>query len=207
MAFALERGKQVAADRGVREYGDAIGGSLFEQITSIPLTTSTVAADTVTVERPEGTYVVENLQVVDGVASAMVTVRDEDGVLQGTFDILSLTVSDENRIDYEADVQTTDSNWVETGSLVGVSTVDHTALQLISINGGETSMNLLDFGGMTTDAATASGSCPVTTTPFGNPGGAASAGTIASACALLAVGVVIFLVAVVCIMFCWMLFQ
>ncbi len=203
-AFALERGKQLTNDRAVRAFGDALGESLFNQITNIRLNLSVVASTSVIVDRPEGTYQIDNLQVVDRVASATVSVFDPGGALQGEYEILSLTVPDENRIDYKTVVQTGDTNWVETGSMVGVSTAENTALQLVSIDGEDTSVNLLDFSGMTMDGQTASDSCPITTTP--NGGGAASVGAVASACAVGAAIVVVVVAIVVCAIFCWLLF-
>lgn len=208
MAFALERSKQTAIDRSVRDYPVDNEQSLFGKIKELPVAINTVASNSATVERPEGTYWVENLQIVDGVVNATVAVYDNDGMLTGTYDVLSLTVTDENRIDYQVAVQSADDNWVETGSMVGISTSEHKALHLVSIDGQETNVNLLDYSGLAAEATTASDSCPVTTTP--NPGGGGGVGSasvgVASACAILAATVVIVIVVIACYIFCWMLF-
>lgn len=211
--FAAERAKQLVRDTLIRQFEDAGDRALFDQISRIAFSTSAVAMApstvelpaSLTVERPEGTYVITNLDVVNTVVSGTVTVFDADGLEVGTVDIAQATLSDDNRIDYAVTTTTADESRSEVGSLTGITEEEGTAIQLVSINGEDTNINVVNYKALLEDGGTTSShSCPVTTSSYG--GGTASDGSVAiDPCTALAVVVVIIVFVIVCYLFCWML--
>lgn len=128
--------------------------SLMWQIMDTPIATlaSSVATGSTTVERPEGTYVFDEMSLVDGIGAGVVTVFDINGALTGTYYISNLTVPDDNRIDYDATVVTPEEQWTETTTLAGIDQAAGTALVLTSISAQNTRIRLVDFSGMSGEA-------------------------------------------------------
>ncbi len=168
--FSVEKGRQLGRELVVAEltnrYGESTAKSLLEQIRDMDIGrfTHQVAENIVTLVRPEGTYVFENLSHKNGAVSGLATMFDSHGEKLGEINLLNVGSPDKNRINFSAQVSDADGlNWTENGVLAGLG--DGQAVSLGSINGEKTGLSLVDFKGM--DVSTSTSSSPITVTTLG----------------------------------------
>ncbi|MFH1108339.1 MAG: hypothetical protein V1790_03955 [Planctomycetota bacterium] len=231
MVFAVERGKQeskrVAREIVSRVVGVQQAESLLSQMHGMDLGTvlipATAGSDAMTLVRPEGTYVFNNMaRDVSGNLSGAVTVYDATGAVVAEVSISRITVLDDNRIDF--DISATMSNatasastsWAGVGSIVGINNgTKGLGMALVAPNGEDTKPMLMNYGALAASGTPAS-SLPFLTALVSSPvGGVASdestdgesceaaavAGVMAWV-ALCVVAVIIIVVVVNCVVYC-----
>ena len=182
--FALENGRQVA----VREVARLLvkntvspvrtvapsGDSLLQQIAAMNVGEVTISGKTVTVMRPEATYVFDLSQFfrrMDGGVSGTITVRDNQNGEIGEIFLSEVRVVDDNRIDFSVELSAPNEQRTENGAMIGLG--PGKAVVITSVNGGETYPSLINFDSpaiadSSAVAATTASSGPVivTTTPM-----------------------------------------
>jgi hypothetical protein len=213
-------GMRAVSERLERLYGATLADSLVDQIRAMDMGNHVVTGDTVSLERPEGTYVFDHVvHNANGGLSGLVTMYDPSGVKIAEIDIANVsTLLDDNRIDFSASVTTPDQNWTADGVLVGIQSDPGNAVALISMDGEDTRPSLVDFSGLAVSDSTQTVLPLLTITALGSSyssqGGAAhdcptaaGIGGVATEPCTIAVVVVVVVVAIaLCIVLCWLLF-
>ncbi len=222
MAFAVERGKQegkrVAREILSRAVGIEQADSLLSQLGRMNLGTiisSNTASNVLTLERPDGTYVFDNLaRDANGGLSGTVTFYNPNGDKTGEIDISHVMIVDDNRIDFSVTVSTPNEQQTVNGTIVGMAPGQ--AIVVTSADGEGTRPSLVSFetptvvGSSTTSASPVVITATAMTAVDSDPGGIASGGwwewTLCAVgfttCAVVIVVVVAF-VAVTCLAFGW----
>jgi hypothetical protein len=174
MVFAAERGKQVVrqlvGEKLTRIYGATVADSLVAQLRAINIRHSAVAGSSVSVELSGTTYVFDQIvRNVAGGMSGLVTQYNSDGEKVADYDIRNIASPDENRVDFSVSPSTPEGSWTEDGVLVGIQDNPGTAMALVSVDGGDSRLSLVDFSGLAASASSAaadSADSLVTVTPF-----------------------------------------
>ncbi len=216
MAFAKERGKQLA--RQVLQQmspGLAQLSTVFErprtsvpildQITNLNVGEPSIVGNTITLDRPEATYVFTDMAFDESGVSGTVTVYDLQGEVTSVMEISKLTLPDDNTVSYSVGILAGENAWTEDGVLTGVGDAGN-AVVAVSTDGGETTQTTrINFRGLdVSQASVATGeTCPITPQDgsnifSGGEGGAASF----VACAIVVV-VVVLGVLITCLLFGW----
>jgi len=149
--FALERGqqagKQMAREVVSRFVGVEQADSLLEQVKGLDIGGFTTAEDSITFERPEGTYVFERMdRDENGNLSGVVSLYDLVGQKINEAVISRVAVVDNNRIDYEIAGSTSEKPWSESGTLVGVKGVKGLGVAVTASHDGATRPVLVNYG-------------------------------------------------------------
>jgi hypothetical protein len=164
MVFAAERGKQEGR-RVTREIVSRVVGveqaeSLLSQMRSMNLGTLTIptttASDAMTLVRPEGTYVFNNLaRDENGSISGAVTVYDANGAAIAEVNIARVALLDDNRIDFDISVSAPDATASEStsagwsGSIAGLNNgTKGLGMAFIAPNGEESRAMLMNYGSL-----------------------------------------------------------
>lgn len=201
MVFAAERGKQ-EGKRVAREIVSRLveveqADSLLDQITAMNIG-NYIVGDVISLERPEGTYIFDQVirNAVGGV-SGIVTEYNLDGERVADYNIANVAIPDDNRINFSISVSTPNMDWVEDGALVGLQSDPGKAVALVSVDGGDSRLSLVDFSGLAVSGSQAVAPSLITVTQFpDSQGGVAAIGVVV-------VVVCVLFIAVTCLIFGW----
>lgn len=218
MALALERGRLTAVEHVKQQL--AAGGSLLRQLGGIDVAYEVRRDGTITVTRPEGTYVFQNVtRHQSGKVSARVSVFDVNDILVDTIVFnRGLEVVNDNQINYRSVVVSPDGRIrTENGSIVGLRDQAGEAIAFVDHGDGETAPVAVHFGSTGVDSTDGSHDRLITITGMDTsdtqgsvathdscekpPGEDGMVATVAG-CAVVIVVVVLFVV-VTCLIFGW----
>lgn len=202
MVFAAERGKQVVrqevTDKLARVYGRPLADSLVGQLRAMHIGHSAVDGSTTMFQLSGSTYVFAQMAPnAIGGTSGIVTEYNSDGERVADYNIANVATPDDNRINFSISASTPDMNWVEDGALVGIPGDPGNAVALISVDGGDSRLSLVNFNGLAVSDSQIAAPSLLTIMQFptsdSTQGGVAGVGEIClvTACAIVVVAVVV----------------
>ncbi len=191
-SFAIERGKQVArqvvrevvSERLMRLTDSSVTreDSLLDQVMALDIGPLATIGTTVSLERPEGTYVFRSA-FSEGTAKGLVTLYDSSNQAVAKINISNLVVTDDNRIDYTVSVATADKDWTEQGVITGIPGEPGAAVALVGVNDNETRPLLVNYSGLDlSDPAPTSSPVAVTALAGSLPSAGQTATVMAGTC-------------------------